>query len=328
MMTLNPSQVWQLRDRFFREVRRFFQERDYCEVGSPVAVRCPGAEVHLQFFSTTWRDFDGRAAPLWLRSSPELHMKQIMSQGLDRIFQIGPCFRNGGELSRWHHPEFTLLEWYRAHASFASFIDETLALIEHLHRSVAVEQVPWQEPVRLTVAEAFRDFAELELVDLDPGLSGKAIAAGVRSVKPDDDFETAFFKVLIERIEPRLRELGLVVLSEYPPSQSALALVKDGVAWRFEVYWQGVELSNAFLELTDPARNRECFRQINERRRQLNAEPIPEDRFFHEALERGVPPCCGNALGLDRLLALLCGADRLDPVLPLARQEPYYSPSF
>jgi lysyl-tRNA synthetase class 2 len=294
--------------------------------------------VHLGYFRTEWRDHTrsaARAKPLWLRSSPELQLKQLMAKGakgvkgaeeggeLPRIYEIAPCWRNDGELSAWHHPEFTMLEWYRAGASFTSIVDETEALIRECHGKIAAVAAaagltPGQLPrtfERVTVAEAFRRWAGIELVDGDAGLAGKAVKAGCPSVRPDDDFETAFFKVLLDKVEAGLTALGGGVLVDYPASQAALATVEGGVAKRFEFYWGPVELCNGFLELTDPGANRGRIRGANAKRRALGHEVTAEDEAFYEALPT-LPACAGNALGFDRLVALCAGLAGIAEVVP------------
>jgi lysyl-tRNA synthetase class 2 len=321
-MTAAISQL--LRQKLKEAVRGFFSLRSYQEVDTPVAVVCPGTEVHLQYFRTAWQTFRGDREPLYLRSSPELHMKQLLAEGMPRIFQFATCFRNHGELADWHHPEFTMLEWYETVISYDDFITQTGDLIRHCAAFMRpwIEQTGYQPAAipanfdRFTVAEAFREFAGLELTDRDPDLGAKAAAQGVLSVGADDDFETAFFKVLLDRIEPALERLPGAVLCDYPPSQAALAVEEDGVARRFEYYLGRTELSNGFKELLGEQANRQRVRSAMRSRSGLGHDIPPEDEDFYRAMARGVPPCCGNALGFDRLLAILCGQHTIAPFIP------------
>ncbi|MCX6106508.1 MAG: EF-P lysine aminoacylase EpmA [Proteobacteria bacterium] len=310
----------QQRARLKRAIRDFFGARDYLEVDTPIAVKCPGTEVHLRYFKTNWADYDGSQHQLYLRSSPELHMKQLlaMGAGMERIFQIAPCFRNGGELAEWHRPEFGMLEWYESGLSFTGLIDQTEALLHATHSALGSGlSIPQRLP-RVSVAEAFERWAGVTLIDGDPELALKGTAAGAVSLRDDDDFETAFFKILIERIEPGLASLGAAVLYDYPASQAALAIVRDGCAKRFEIYFGRVELCNGFEELLDAGTNQERIRESNLKRVQLGYEVPEEDRNFYDALRKGLPPCSGNALGFDRWLALLCQASSLNEVTPFA----------
>ena len=336
--------MWELRSALRKAVRAFFEKRGYVEVDTPVLVACPGVEVHLGYFATEWVDAAGRRRPLFLRSSPELHMKRALALGPARIFQIATCFRNGGELAPWHHPEFTMLEWYEAGIGFEAFIDQTEELLRFTCGELASRhpgRVTLRLPARfrrISVEQAFREFGGLSLVDGDPGLARKACELGIPSVGNGDDFETAYFKVLVERVEPGLAGLKGAILYDYPASQAVLAKVEGGWAKRFEFFLDGVELCNGFLEVTDPAENRRRIEAAYARRAELGSggtdakgdngacresaspnaprfEPAPDEEFF-EALESGIPPCAGNALGFDRWLALLLGLEGIARVVP------------
>ena len=337
MTMLHSVAHWRLRARLKTAIRAFFEARGYLELDTPIAVVCPGTEVHLGYFETAWRDHAGRVHPLYLRSSPELHLKQAVAAGVERVFQLAPCFRNDGELSPWHHPEFTMLEWYETGIAFDAFVTQTEELMRSTHAALApwVQRELGVEPLRLparfprvTVAEAFREFAGVALHDGDPDLAVKGTAAGAISLNPTDDFETAFFKLLIERVEPGLVALGGAVLLDYPPSQAALATVEGGVAKRFEFYLERVELCNGFKELLDLATNRARIGANLAARRALGAAVPAEDADFYAAIAAGLPPSCGNALGFDRWLALLCGdaARGLERAIPFRRAQPFREP--
>lgn len=329
MPAMSASFMWAIRHRFNQAIRSFFDERSYLEVETPILVCQPGTEVYLEYFQTSWLDHARRSHELYLRSSPELHMKQILSQGPKRIFQIAKSFRNHGELSHWHHPEFSMLEWYRAEDDFEGLIQETIDLIACVHSRLkaaypehvaSLDVKSWKF---FSVKQAFADFAGIDLIDKDPLLWKKARTAGVISVNEKEDFESAFFKVLIEKIEPVFQSFEGVVFYDYPPSQAALARVVDGAAKRFEIYFHGVELCNGFYELTDYSENIKRMKESNSARLERGANPVPLDDFFIAALSHGLPTSCGNALGLDRLLALLLGKQALDACLPLSRQAPF-----
>ena len=320
-----PSAYWRLRASLKAAVRDFFAARGYLELDTPIAVTLPGTEVHLRYFETAWLDYRSERQRLWLRSSPELHLKRAIAAGVPRVFELARCFRNGGEYAAWHHPEFTMLEWYETGISYEAYIlltEELLrATAERLSSQIAAElgrqafQLPSQIP-RIPVADAFRRFAGIDLIDGDPELAAKAVARGILSVRADDDFETAYFKIQLDCIEPELAKLGTVVLTDYPPSQAALATVRHGHAKRFEFYIQGVELCNGFEELLERDENEARIKDSLRRRKALGYETPHEDPAFYAALDRGLPPCCGNALGFDRWLALLLGERTLDRVVP------------
>ncbi|MBM4251446.1 MAG: EF-P lysine aminoacylase GenX [Deltaproteobacteria bacterium] len=299
------------RARLKAAIRDFFAERDYLEADTPIAVTTPGIEVHLRYFKTAWVDHSGQAHPLYLRSSPEIHMKKLLAAGADRIFQLAPCFRNWGETSDWHHPEFTMLEWYEVGLSFHGLIDQTEALIRSCRNALGSHLKLPAKIERISVFEAFERWVGVSLIDEDQALAAKGIRAGAVSLRDDDDFETAFFKLLLERVEPGIEALGAAVLYDYPESQAALATVRDGTAKRFEIYIGRVELCNGFEELLDADANAARIRSSLQRRAQLGYEVPEEDQAFYAALRRGIPACSGNALGFDRLLALLLGQNKL-----------------
>lgn len=328
-MTESPFFTWQVRNALKEAIRTFFTRKHFLEVDTPIAVPCPGSEVHLNYFKTQWQDYHHQDHTFWLRSSPELHMKQVLALGQQNIFQISTCFRNGGERSAWHHPEFLMLEWYQCGGDFMGFIDQTYELMQFTRSFLAKKlasgsiklELPEATIPKLTIAEAFEKFANITLEDNDPNLAAKARAQGIHSVGPKDDFETAYFKILIERIEPQLALYPAIALYNYPPSQSALAKVESGWARRFEIYVQGIELCNGFHELTDAHENRARFAASNQARLELGKEVPAEDQGFWEALTVGLPECCGNALGFERWLALLLGETSLDRVVPFRNQQ-------
>ena len=297
-MGVSPLAALQARAKLKEAVRVFFGARAYLEVDTPLAVVCPGTEVHLRYFPTEWLDYHGRTQRLYLRSSPELHMKQTLALGAERIFQLAPCFRSGGEYSQWHHPEFTMLEWYECGLSFSGLIDQTEELLRFSHKYTGSSLALPKQFARISVAEAFKLWVGLDLIDGDQELASKGTAAGAVSLRDDDDFETAFFKLLIERVEPGMAALGGAVLMDYPASQAALAQVVGGVAKRFEFY----------LGRSD-----------------YGYEVPGTDAGFAAALNKGIKPCSGNALGFDRWLALLLGLDQIASVIPFRDSTCYAS---
>lgn len=313
--------VVEARSHFLASVRKFFSDRGYLEAPTPNLVRAPGTEVHLRYFQTEWIDHQRKVHPLFLRSSPELAMKKLLVAGCERIYQIAPCYRNVGEYGAWHRPEFLMLEFYNVGQSPDACIQETFELLKTTSSAMSalVAKRSWpaksrtmpESFQRFSVKEAFKQFAHIELADNDSLLAEKAIQSGVQSVQKSDDFETAFFKVLLEKIEPALQKIPVAVLVDYPPSQAALARIERGVAKRFEFYIDGVELSNGFFELQDPSENQKRFELAMESRRRMGYEVFGVDQSFQNALRKGLPECSGNALGLDRWFALLLGKSDL-----------------
>jgi lysyl-tRNA synthetase class 2 len=308
-------------------IHSFFRSRDYLCLDTPIAVISPGTEVHLGYFATEWQDFRAQKHPLYLRSSPEIHLKQALALGLDRVYHLGKCFRNCGELADWHHPEFTMLEFYETGISLPEFMTLTADLLrfvaETLQKGGFAVQMPEATPLRLSMFEAFSQWAGIELIDGDEELARKGLARGLPSLNAGDDFETAYFKILLDVIEPHLKKAGTIFLYDYPASQCALARVVQDRAQRFELYLQGVELCNAFDELLDVSANRERIQSSNQQRERLGHGAVPEDPDFFAALTQDLKPCSGNALGFDRLLALLLGEPNLDRVIPFRWNLPW-----
>jgi lysyl-tRNA synthetase class 2 len=234
-------------------------------------------------------------------------MKRLLAAGYERVYQLGPCFRQG-ERGQKHNPEFTLLEWYRTNADYRDILAETKALIAAVaeaalgrtwlnYRRIHIELMPVWE--LLTVAEAFRTFA---------------------GWNPVEYFDADRFDLdMVNKVEPNLPTASPVVLMDYPAAVAALARRKPEdlrVAERWELYIGGIELANAFSELTDPVEQRKRFEDCAVERRALGKPVYPLDEDFLAALESGLPPAAGIALGVDRLVMLLAGASSLDDVLP------------
>ncbi len=317
------SDIWHERAKLKSAIRNFFGQRDYLEVDTPIAVLVPGTEVHLRYFKTEWHDVRGCPHPLYLRSSPELHMKRVLTQGVPKIFQLAPSFRNHGEVSDWHHPEFTMLEWYEAGISFNDFMMQTESLLRETHVAMGSALLMPKTFTKISVTEAFKEWAGIDLIDQDPNLGELGCLKGIFSVNRTDDFETAFFKILLDSIEPKLKELKGAILYDYPPSQAALSVVRDGVAKRFEFYIHGIELCNAFEELLDPRQNLKRFEESNKQRAAHGYEVPGVDHEFLSNLSRGLPQCSGNALGFDRWLAMLLGETQIRRIIPFAREKPW-----
>lgn len=321
------------RGRVVAAVRAFFAQRGFAEVETPCLQVSPGLEPHLKAFATRLDDpWGGPPAPLYLHTSPEFTMKKLLVAGMDRIFQMARVFRNG-ERSATHSPEFTMLEWYRAGGSITDMMDDTEGLVRAAARAAGATRLvrdgrscdpfaPWR---RLSVAEAFAEYCGLDVLATapDPWAPDRdAIAAEARrlgiSVSEGDRWDDLFFKILLERIEPHLGEGVPTILHSYPVSMAALARPSPAdprVAERFEAYALGVELCNAFGELTDAAEQRRRFTADMDLKQALYGERYPIDEDFLAALAAGMPDAAGNALGLDRLVMLVTGAATIDAVL-------------
>lgn len=296
------------RARALQIIRNYFLERHFIEVETPTLVPCPGLDPHVSSLGA----IDENGAARYLITSPEFHMKRLVAGGMPRIFQFAHCFRKY-ESGPWHEPQFTLLEWYRAFAGYEEVLDDTEELVWRVFQELrpgldypgGLVQRPF---MRLTVRQAF----QLAGLSVDP--------IALADKDPND-----YFQLLVDRVEPALAALGRpVFLTHFPLSQAALAQAcpqDPSVAERFELYLGQTELSNGYGELTDAQAQRERFELEIHRRDVAKEEFYPLDEQFLDALHEGLPPAAGNALGLDRLVALALGTTNIQEVLSFSASE-------
>lgn len=291
----------EIRARVIAAIRSFFSGQGFLEVETPVRMPAPAPEVYIDAMpSDGW----------YLSTSPELHMKQLLAAGYERVFQVGKCFRRG-ERGRLHNPEFTMLEWYRAGGDYLKMLDDCVGLV----KNVCVEMKagcelqyqgrrldlspPWR---RLTIAQAYQQYA-----GWTPG--------------PDPDPDR-FDLDMVEKIEPAIDREHPVVLLDYPAAMASLARVRPddrNVAERLEVYAGGLELANAFSELTDVEEQMRRFGAENEKRRKAGKAIYPVPERFLSIVDR-MPPSGGCALGVDRLVMLFCDAGSIDEVITFTEE--------
>ena len=351
-MTSSPSSPWwrpdvhaarrpflAARARIRSAVRGWFEQRAFVEVETAALQVSPGNEAHLHAFATRLEGPDRTDALLFLRTSPEFACKSLLAAGERRVFELGKAWRNR-ERGPLHHPEFTLLEWYRSEEPYEALMIDCAGLLALAAEATGSKTLRWKgheadplaTPERLTLAEAFDRFAAIDLlatVAPDGSTDRDALAAGARDagvrVAEDDVWAAVFSKVLVQMIEPNLGMGRPTILCEYPITEAALARPKPSdprVAERFELYACGVELANAFGELTDPAAQRERFQAEMAEKERVYGERYPVDEAFLEALAH-MPPASGAALGFDRLVMLASGAAHIEQVIwsPVAETE-------
>src|SRR4051812_48545034 len=320
------------RNRITKAFRAWFEAEGFEEVEAAALQVSPGNEAHLHAFATQALTISGEASPLYLHTSPEFACKKLLAAGEEKIFSFGKVWRNR-ERGPLHHPEFTMLEWYRAGAPYQALMDDCATLLALAAETAGTRRFafrgracdPFAAPERLSVAEAFDRHAGVDLLasvaadgstDRDT-LAAAAAEAGIR-VAEDDGWADIFSRIIVEKVEPRLGEGRATVLCEYPIPEAALARPKDAdprVAERFELYACGVELANAFGELTDPAIQRARLQADMDEKERLYGVRWPVDEDFLAALDHGLPDCAGIALGFDRLVMLATGAEHIEDVL-------------
>jgi elongation factor P--(R)-beta-lysine ligase len=314
-----PTARWetlQFRAARLQQLRRFFESRGFLEVETPLLSHDTVADLHIDplpvvLFTDPRRPQTGRT--LWLQTSPEFAMKRLLAAGAEKIFQVAKAFR-AGERGALHNPEFTIVEWYRVGDTMAEGIELLAELAGEMFQSPRVE--------RLSYEEAFLRYAQIQphTASLDElATRGAQLPGGNASVGTTRDEWLNF--LLATAVEPQLGTETPTILYDYPASQAALARTRrtpDGyeVAERFELYARGIELANGYHELLDAETLRQRNRTANELRRRDGRYPVPEESRLLRAMERGLPPCAGVALGFDRLLMALTGAREIGEVLP------------
>ena len=286
----------ELRSRVLQAIREFLRGSGFTEIETPLRIPVPATELHIDAEASGDR---------YLRTSPELHMKRLLAAGYERIFQMGPCFRRG-ERGRHHNPEYTMLEWYRGGADYRAILKDARALLCAVAREVVDTCVLRRHGQRIDLA------AEWAVLTVQQAFAEHAGWDPLRAYDAD-----RFDMDLVLKVEPRLPADRPVILIDYPVPAAALARCRDGdppVAERWELYIGGLELANAFSELVDAREQRRRFEECAEERRRLGKEVYALDEEFLAALGRGMPPCGGAALGIDRLVMLLTGCDAIDEV--------------
>lgn len=281
-------------NQFLVNIRDFFRSRGFVEVATPTLVVCPGTEPYL--------DPVPAGAGHFLPTSPELHLKKALAMGMGPLFEIRPCFR-AGEISERHQPEFLMLEWYRPMTDLSSIRQDLVDLVQFLSA----------KPVSKFQTETLAGLFKKELgFDLTPGTSREELLGLAKKLNlhftPEESWDDLFNLIFVDRLEKDLGEETPLFLENYPPGMAALArLTPEGWGDRFEFYWKGFEIANAFHELNDPEEQFVRAQEDLEKKRKLGKIAVPVDSDFMDALFEGIPPSAGIALGLERLFMCLTG---------------------
>lgn len=329
------------RAAIIKSLRDWFDREGFIEVDTPALQISPGMEPHIMALAAELHEALGGSQTLYLHTSPEFAMKKLLVAGMTQIYQLAHVWRDG-ERTPLHHPEFTMLEWYRSGADYRQLMADCHALLGATARAIGASEWrrgerrcdPFAPPHILTVPDAFHLYCNIDLLATTPdpaapsreALAEEAARIGVY-VGASDQWDDIFFRLMMERIEPHLGDAAPLILCDYPLSLAALSRPcadDPRLAERFELYGCGVELANGFSELTDPVEQRRRFTADQALKRALYGVAYPIDEDFLAALAHGLPRCAGIALGVDRLVLLLTGAASLDNILwaPVASAAP------
>ena len=329
-----------IRSLVVKLIRRWFDERGFTEMHTPRLVGLPGQEPYLEPFWTEVIEESGVRHPAALITSPEYMMKRLLAAGMDRIYDLGPCFRNNEPWDGTHDPEFLMLEWYRRDAGLEDLMRDTEEMVKWVTKELVVlsgeqrSEGPLQEILRfsqddrewrrLTVEEAWRDYCGIELAPLlgDREALAKVVKGRGQTVTDGDSWDDLFFKVFLSEIEPKLGEVP-TFLYRYPASMAALARKTEGDprwAERVELYVGELELANGFAELCDPVEQRQRFEEEKALRASLGKPTWGIDEKFIAALPK-MGNAAGIAFGVERLVMLLAGADSINAILPSSARE-------
>ncbi|HOK35453.1 MAG TPA: EF-P lysine aminoacylase EpmA [Candidatus Pacearchaeota archaeon] len=319
------------RSRINQLIRAFFKKRGFLEVETATLVKCAGQEPYITPMNVSFEDERNRKYKGYLITSPEYSLKKLLVAGFEKIFEITKVFRSNESFGGIHNPEFTMIEWYRARSNYKEIMKDTEELVCFLNQKINNSNyliyqnkkinltLPWP---RLTVKKAFLKYTD---IDLDKCQNLKNFKKEIKRnknlkdlVNDNDDWNDIFCKIFIDKIEPSLPKDRPIILYDYPLPQAALAKRKNKnsfYAERFEVFIAGIELANAFSELTDPKEQYNRFKKEQNLRKKLKKEIIPIDKDFIRALELKMPPSGGIALGIDRLQMLLLNIKDINDLL-------------
>lgn len=302
--------IFVLRQRaaLLAEVRKFFSTRHVLEVETPALSHAASSEVHLQTMQVAAQGMP----PAYLHTSPELAMKRLLAAGSGDIFQICKVFR-AGEQGSWHNPEFTLLEWYRLGYDMTALMQEVADLL-----TLLLPNVVKQAPVYLTYRQVFKDYAHIDPFVADAAALQRLYQQQAQQTVAGLSQQDWLDLILSVIVQPRLPTDCLVFITHFPATQASLAQLDPTdptVAHRFEVFLNGLELANGFVELSDPREQRARIDAEQQRRQQAGLACLPIDENFLAALHHGLPACSGVAMGIDRVVMLVAQQDRIEHVI-------------
>ena len=324
----NPrlKQIYDTRIKIVKLIREFFWSRNFFETETPIAVRYPGQEPYLNPVPIEFANPNGRKEKFYLHTSPEFSLKKLLAVGYEKIFYITRCFRNFEQFGGNHNTEFTMIEWYRAPGTYQEIMDDMENLFKHVAKDLRIDILKrgdkeikiFKKWDRMSMRDVWKKHIGVNLDEYLEAPKMKELAE-IRghSIDEGEEYENIFYKIFLNEIEPKLGSERPIFIYDYPAFQAALSkLTSDGkYGQRFELYINGLELCNAFTELTDPVEQRKRFEIELAERKALGKPGSPVDEDLLGLLPSVRQPTYGNALGVDRLHMLVTGRSSIEDVL-------------
>jgi len=313
---LQNKQNLENRWKIIRFIREFFWNENFTEVETPLLLHVPGQEPYLDPMKVLFQNENGDNYTGYLHTSPEYTLKKMLSAGYTQIFSLSKCFRSGESFGGTHNPEFTLIEWYRTGVDFTALMDDVEKLCFELG-NIFKKEIHFK---RMSMKDIWKEILNCNLDELltTDSIKEFCVQKGYHIGK-DERYEDMFYRIFLNEIEPKLEQMGNIIIHHYPAQMAALAKLDDGdnrYAERFEVYMNGMEIANAFSELTDAKEQRKRFLEEQEIREKLGKERIEIDEEFIQAIDI-LPKSAGIALGVDRLVQVLLDCKNINNVLTL-----------
>lgn len=308
--------IYDTRIEIIKSIREFFWSQGFVETDTPVAVRLASQEPYLNPLATTISDPNGKSEKFYLRTSPEYALKKLLAAGYEKIFEIGKCFRNFESFGGNHNPEFTMIEWYRAPGTYQEIMDDTENLFKFVGKKLNKESVAYKNKEinisetwdRQNMKEVWQDFIGVNLDDyLELNKMQELAKSKGYQVSENDTYEDLFYKIFLNEIEPNLGSGKPIFVYDYPAQMTSLSRLCEydsRYAERFELYIGGLELANAFGELTDAKVQKDKLEEDMAKRKALGKETWPVDPDFISALGSGIGSAGGIAMGVDRMVLL------------------------
>lgn len=310
----------ELRFQIIKLIREFFWSQNFSEVDPPVLVKYPGQEPNLSAMRVEFSNEHAKPFNGYLHTSPEYAMKKMLSAGFDKIFYLGKCYRDFESFGGYHNPEFTMIEWYRCNADFWILMEDVRNLVSYLLERIESPKSFDKDWKILSMKDLWREFVG---VDLNNFLEKEKMfeLCVDRGFKPEEgeSYEELFYRIFLREIEPKLEGMGNVIVHHYPAQMASLSKLSEkeiGYAERFEVYIDGIEIANAFTELTNANEQLKRLQKEQRERKRLGKEVYEIDLEFIEAL-KSMPDSTGIALGVDRLIQIILGCQNINDVLIL-----------